>query len=223
MSGISRVASRLQWRLCGQTSDLLPPGLTTAVHYVGLLLSCTSARNSWLPTRSLRCTLGVVYSAVLADGVFHHMRAEFYGLHSAEAWRSISAHEWSSWERVGHGLVVCETRRPPGTGVATGDKLLLIAPCSQVGAKPQQISLLQSNLAIQPVIFQSRRSTPPSAKCNLAKRVERIRRKPEARNRPNASISLHLYNSHVVCAASFEFSPAVMACMDPPIWSFIGM
>ncbi|KAI1429234.1 hypothetical protein F5Y12DRAFT_727289 [Xylaria sp. FL1777] len=44
-------------------------------------------------------------SAVLADGVFHHMYAEFYGLHIAEAWRSISTPEWSSWVLVGQGLM----------------------------------------------------------------------------------------------------------------------
>lgn len=42
---------------------------------------------------------------------------------------------------------VCETRRPPGTGVVDGDELLLIAPCTQLGAKSQQISMRRSNLA----------------------------------------------------------------------------
>ncbi len=43
----------------------------------------------------------------------------------------MSGHLGTGWARVD----VCETRRPPGTGVGAGDELLLIAPCSQVGAK----------------------------------------------------------------------------------------
>ncbi len=52
-------------------------------------------------------------------------------LRHGAAFRHMSGHLGTGWARVD----VCETRRPPGTGVGAGDELLLIAPCSQVGAK----------------------------------------------------------------------------------------
>lgn len=48
------------------------------------------------------CTLpSIVYLAVRADGVFHHLYAEFCGLHSAEAWSIVPAPDWLSWGLVG--------------------------------------------------------------------------------------------------------------------------
>ena len=61
--------------------------------------------SRYITTRYGAVRLRWEYSAVLADGVFHHMYAEFCGLHIAEAWRRFSRYDWSCWVLVAQGLM----------------------------------------------------------------------------------------------------------------------
>lgn len=129
--------------------------------------------------------------------------------------------DWLGTSRA--GVDVCETRRPPEAGVAAGDELLFIAPCSQVGAKPQQISLPQSNLAMRPAHFlMATDQLLNSAKPNPAKPVKGIQRKQEARAASSERL-LILHLGPFVCTAISLSSPSSVSSLVVDAYLVVAM